>query len=155
MREHVKALKEQWERYCGTKRYCSHEKIQKLRKRMAELEFESRMCIDRHEYANAEIMMDERSVIKKQLDELLPVSYETYATREFAKDFKTVTAKTELIDQDRMFFRFHYYREYLGLEVKEIARMYGMSTSRYYRIYNAGIAKFFPEEATEELSEVG
>jgi|GEM_PF-1830567 len=155
MREHVKSLKEQWARYCGTKRNGSHEKIQKLKQRMAALEFESRMCIDRHEYANAEIMMDERSVIKKQLDELLPVTYETYATREFAKDFKTVTAKIELTDQDRMFFRLHYYREYLGLEVKETARKCGLSASRYYRIYNAGIAKFFPEEVTEELSEVG
>ena len=155
MREHVKSLKEQWARYCGTKRHCGHEKIQKLKKRMAELEFESRMCIDRHEYANAEIMMDERSVIKKQLDELMPVSYETYATREFAKDFKTVTAKIKLTELDRMFFRIHYYREYLGLEVKEIARMHDMSNSRYYRIYNAGIVKFFPEEVTEELSEVG
>ncbi len=153
MREHVKSLKEQWARYCGTKRNGSHDKIQSLKRKMAELEFDSRMCIDRHEYANAEIKMEERSVIKKQLDDLLPISYETYATREFAKDFKTVTAKIELTELDRMFFRIHYYREYLGLEVKEIARMHAMSNSRYYRIYNAGIAKFFPEEVTEELSE--
>jgi len=154
MREHVKALQKQWAREYGTKRISSHE-IQALFRRKAELEYERRMCIDRHEFETAAIKTEEWSAVKKRLKEAQPVSYKTYATREFAKDFIAVTEKIDLTEQDRMFFRIYYCREYLGHEVKETADLYGISTRKYYQIYNAGIAKFFPGEVSEELSEVG
>lgn len=155
MREHVRTLKEEWVRYCGAKRQGDHEKILSLKRKISQLEFESRLCVKRHEYGTASIMMEERRLAKKQLDELLPISYETYATKEFAKDFKTVTAERKLTDQDRLFFRLHYYREYLGFEVKEIAKIYSISMSKYYSIYNMGINCFFPSEQSELISEVG
>jgi hypothetical protein len=153
--KHVNTLKEEWARYCGSKHLRNREKTQALKKKIGVLDIEIPLSIRRMECVDVEIKEEEREIAQKQLDELLPMSFEMYALKEFSKDFKTSTKAHELTDQDRLFFRIYYYRQYLGATIKVIQQKFGFSAPTYYKIYREGMERFFPEDKTEELSEVG
>ena len=150
-----KVLKKKWAKYYEEAKHKYHTKSQSIKKEIAQLEYESREYVERHEYTDAENKNEDRKIAQMRLEECLPMCYEAYILKEFEKEFNMSTKGYVLTDNERLFFRIYYYREYLGWMIMEIQEKLGIDHNRYYRIYHMGKERFFSEDAAEELSEVG
>lgn len=153
--KHVDMLREEWAKHCTANYKKYRDKIQALNKRIRELQVEVDICIRNHEYTDVELKREEIEIVQKQLKEHAPINFEEYVKREFAKDFKTIVGDTILTDQDRLFFRIYFLREYLGFKVNGAIKKLGVDNRAYYKAYHAGMENFFPGDDPEELSEVG
>ena len=148
-------LKTKWEKYCMNRRQAYENKINELSREALKIQSGIRFSLARHEYTDVEIKEEQLEIIQKHLDDCQSMSYEKYVLKAFEKEFRKISRGCELTDQDRVFFRIYYYREYQGMRTKDILLKLGIDHNCYYRVYHAGIERFFYEEDQEEQSKVG
>lgn len=148
-------LKVKWEKYCTNRKFEYENKISELSREILKIQSGIRLSIARHEYTDVEIKDDQLEIIQKHLDDCQPMNFEKYVLKAFEKEFRKVSRGCELTDQDRVFFLIYYYREYQGMRTKDILLKLEIDHNCYYRIYHAGIERFFYEENQEEQSKVG
>ena len=153
--KHIDMLREDWAKYCGANYMKYRDKIKALNERIEILRIEREVCAENHEYTDVETKDEEIEIVKKHLEECFPVNFQKYVQREFAKDFKTIVGTRELTNEDRLFFRIYFLREYFGFKVNDVMKKLKINHRRYYDTYKSGMELFFPGDDQEELSEVG
>jgi hypothetical protein len=153
--KHVDKLREDWAKHCRVHCWKYHDKTQALTEKVKTLQIERDSYVGMHEYNNVDMQDEEIEIAQKHLNECSPINFQEFAKREFAKDFKRIAGGHELTEQDRLFFKIYFYREYIGSKVNDVIKTLGINCKAYYKAYGAGMEFFFPEDETEEISEVG
>ncbi len=148
-------LRAKWEKYCMNRKHDYENKVNELNCEILKIQSGIRLSLARHEYTDVEIKDEQLEIIQKHLDDCQPMNFERYVLKAFEKEFRKVSRGCELTDQDRVFFRIYYYREYQGMRTKDILLKLGIDHNSYYRVYHAGIERFFYKEDQEEQSKVG
>jgi hypothetical protein len=153
--KHVDKLREDWANHCRVHCRKYSDKVQALNEKLEALQIERDSYLDIHEYHNADMKDEDIEIAQKQLKECSPIKFKEFAKREFAKDYKAIIGDHDLTEQDRLFFRIYFYREYLGSKVNDVIKLLGTNYKAYYKVYSAGMELFFPEDETQEISDVG